>query len=134
MEPEIEPQNVYDDPQFSAGYSRLDRFQSGWGGGMEHESFLQLLGDVSGRRVLDLGCGGGQLAFHLAEAGASEVVGIDASARMLEVARTQFAHTRVIYRQAAMEEAEFSIREFDVVVSSLAFHYVQDYGGLMRPP
>lgn len=126
------PQNIYDDPQFFAGYSQMDRFKSGWGRAMEHSSFLELLGDVSGRRVLDLGCGAGQLAFYLADAGAAEVIGIDASERMLDVARAQWAHPRVSYRRESMEDAGFSPGAFDLVVSSLALHYVRDYASLVR--
>ena len=125
------PQNIYDDPQFFAGYTQLDRFKAGWGRAMEHPDFLRLLGDVSGRQILDLGCGGGQLAFYLAELGAANVIGIDASERMLEVARNQWAHPRVSYRQMTMEDADFSAGTFDVVVSSLALHYVRDYAGLV---
>ncbi len=125
------PQNVYDNTQFFAGYSQLERFTSGWGRGMEHAAFLDLVGDVSGRRVLDLGCGGGQLAFYLAETGAESVVGVDASERMLEVARASRAHPRVTYRREAMEDADFPPGAFDLVVSSLALHYVRDYAGLI---
>jgi 2-polyprenyl-3-methyl-5-hydroxy-6-metoxy-1,4-benzoquinol methylase len=98
---------------------------------MEHSDFVDLLGDVSGRRVLDLGCGAGQLALYLAEAGAAEVMGIDASQRMLDVARTRRAHPRISYRQTSMEDADFSAGAFDLVVSSLALHYVHDYAGLV---
>ena len=92
-----DPQNVYDDPRFFAGYAAMDRSRAEWGAAMEHESFLELLGDVAGLRVLDLGCGGGQLALHLAEAGAAEVVATDASERMLEVARTKrFTQARLL--------------------------------------
>lgn len=131
LERDDRPQNIYDDPQFFAGYSNMDRFKSGWGRAMEHGSIAALSGDVSGRRVLDLGCGGGQLAFYLAEAGAAEVVGIDASERMLDVARARWAHPRVSYRRESMEDADFSPGAFDLVVSSLALHYVRDYAGLV---
>ena len=56
-----------------------------------------------GHHVLDLGCGAGQLAHHLATRGAAEVVGVDLSERMLERARVEWAHTRVTYRREAME-------------------------------
>ncbi|MCL5994999.1 MAG: methyltransferase domain-containing protein [Chloroflexi bacterium] len=131
MENDNRPQNIYDDPQFFEGYSQMERFQSGWGLAMEHSSFVELVGDVSGRRVLDLGCGAGQLAFYLAEAGAAEVIGIDASERMLDVARAQWTHPRISYRQASMEDAGFPSEAFDLVVSSLALHYVRDYAGLV---
>ena len=125
------PQNIYDDPQFFAGYSKLNRFQHGWGSAMEHRTFVELLGDVQGKRMLDLGCGGGHLAFYLAEAGAAEVIGIDLSAQMLDIARTQHAHPRISYRQMSMEQADFPSASFDLVVSSLALHYVNDYAGLV---
>lgn len=131
MDQNNRPQNIYDNPRFFAGYSQMDRFKSGWGRAMEHSSFLELLGDVSGQRVLDLGCGGGQLTFYLADAGAAEVIGIDASERMLDVARAQWAHPRVSYRREAMEDADFSPGAFDLVVSSLALHYVRDYAELV---
>jgi SAM-dependent methyltransferase len=126
------PRNVYDDPHFLAGYSQMDRFRYGWGGGMEHRAFSALVGSVAGRRVLDLGCGAGHLAFYLAEAGAATVVGIDASERMLAVARSRWAHPHVRYEHLAMEDAEFGSGAFDVVVSSLALHYVRDYAQLVR--
>jgi 2-polyprenyl-3-methyl-5-hydroxy-6-metoxy-1,4-benzoquinol methylase len=87
---------------------------------------------VRGRRVLDLGCGAGQLALHLARAGAAEVVGVDLSERMLALARAERAHPRVTYERAALEEVRFASGRFDLVVSSLALHYVEDYAGLIR--
>lgn len=127
-----EPQNVYDDPDFFADYSTMERFGAGWVEAGERPDFLRLLPDATRLRVLDLGCGAGQLAHHLAEAGAAEVIGVDISERMLEVARVQFAHPRVTYRRAAMEELEFPEARFELVVSSLAFHYVADYAALAR--
>lgn len=131
MEEDDRPQNVYDDPQFFSGYAQMDRFTAEWGAAMEHADLLGLVGDVGGHRVLDLGCGAGQLAFHIARAGAEEVVAIDASERMLEVARSRRAHRRVSYRLGTMEEASFDAGSFDTVVSSLALHYVRDYAGLV---
>jgi 2-polyprenyl-3-methyl-5-hydroxy-6-metoxy-1,4-benzoquinol methylase len=128
----VDPQNVYDDPDFFAGYSRLERFGAGWQRAMEHEDLLALLPPVDGRRMLDLGCGAGQLAHHLATAGAAEVVGVDVSERMLALARAEWAHPRVTYVRASIEDATFPSDRFDLIVSSLALHYVEDYAGLMR--
>jgi SAM-dependent methyltransferase len=125
------PQNIYDDPEFFAGYSRLERFGAGWTQAAEHAHFMQLLPALEGRRVLDLGCGMGQLAVHLAEAGAAEVIGVDISERMLALAAAH-AHPRVTYLRDAIERVTFSADRFDLVVSSLAFHYVEDYAGLVR--
>ena len=127
----MEPQNIYDDPNFFAGYSTLERFGAGWERAMEHADLLALLPDVDGRRVLDLGCGAGQLAHHLATRGAAEVVGVDLSERMLALARAEWAHQRVTYSRVAVEEIAFPPARFDLVVSSLVLHYVDDYQGLI---
>ena len=132
MTSEPPPQNVYDDPDFFAGYSRLERFGEGWTKAFEYPSIMALLPDVAGRRVLDLGCGAGQLAHHLATRGAADVVGVDISERMLGLARAERSHSRVSYVRASMEEVAFPPGRFDLVVSSLAVHYVADYTGLMR--
>ena len=125
------PQNVYDDAAFFAGYSTLERFGAGWERAAEHADLLALLPAVDGRRVLDLGCGAGQLSRHLATTGAAEVVGIDVSERMLALAHAEWAHPRVTYLRGAIEEAKFPAGRFDLVVSSLALHYVDDYRGLV---
>jgi len=128
----VPPQNIYDDPDFFAGYSTLERFGAGWQRAMEHADLLALLPAVDGRRVLDLGCGAGQLAHHLATAGAAEVVGVDVSERMLALARADWAHPRVTYVHASIEDAAFPRERFDLVVSSLALHYVEDYAGAVQ--
>src|SRR5262249_12082791 len=125
-------QTIYDDPAFFAGYSRLERFGAGWQRAVEHADLMALLPGVEGRRVLDLGCGTGQLARHLAEVGAAEVIGVDVSERMLEVARTECAHPRVLYRRESVDALTFVPARFELVVSSLVLHYLDDYAGLMR--
>ena len=127
-----EPQNIYDDPRFFAGYSTLERFGAGWTGALEQPLFLGLLPEVAGARVLDLGCGAGQLSYHLAQSGAAEVIGVDVSETMLGLARAERSHPRVTFSVAAMESLRFPAERFDLVVSSLALHYVADYVGLVR--
>jgi SAM-dependent methyltransferase len=125
------PQNIYDDAGFFAGYATLERFGAGWERAVEQPDFLALLPEVRGRRALDLGCGAGQLAHFLAAAGAAAVLGVDVSERMLDLARAEWAHPRVTYRLEPMEGLAFPDASFDLVVSSLAFHYVRDYRGLV---
>ncbi len=126
------PQNIYDDPAFFAGYATLERFGAGWDRAAELADLLALLPEIDGRRVLDLGCGAGQLARHLATMGAAEVVGVDVSERMLALARAEWAHPRVTYQRASIEEVAFPGARFELVTSSLALHYVDDYAGLAR--
>src|SRR5918911_1466905 len=126
------PQNIYDDPEFFSGYARLPRFGTGWSEAFEHADFMALLPEVRGSRVLDLGCGAGQLSRYLAEAGAAEVIGVDVSERMLDLARSEAHHPHVSYRQAPIEDLSFPADRFELVVSSLALHYLEDYRGLVR--
>ena len=132
MSQRFQPQNVYDDADFFAAYSKLARFGKEFGAAFEHGAFISLLPDVSDLRVLDLGCGAGQLSHFLAERGAAAVTGVDVSERMLELARRDWSHPRVTFVQGSIEEAEFPPRSFDLVVSSLASHYVDDYRGLVQ--
>jgi SAM-dependent methyltransferase len=61
-----------------------------WGIWQVPDSEVGAFGDVSGLRVLDLGCGGGQLLVKLAQSGA-EVTGLDVSERQLDHARRGLA-------------------------------------------
>jgi SAM-dependent methyltransferase len=63
-----------------------------------HDFFVDRI--RSGERVLDVGCGKGELAYDVAERTGATVIAIDASPWMLEFARGRFSHSRVTYVQA----------------------------------
>jgi trans-aconitate 2-methyltransferase len=86
------------------------------------ENLIELLDPKPGERILDLGCGTGQLTQKIAERGA-EVVGLDASPEMIGQARQNFPSLRFVLQDAtAMTFAE----EFDAVFSNAALHWVLD--------
>ena len=80
---------------------------------------------------IDLGCGDGQLCRELAAGGAGRVLGLDPSARMLQLAATRTAGPAIRYVRAFAEDACLAAGCADLVVSSLAFHYVADLPGLL---
>ncbi len=86
---------------------------------IEQRAVLRLCGDLSGRRILDLGCGDGAYALLAAEHGASFVVGLDISSGMLKAARsrasTDTAHVR--WCQASVGALPFAPGAFDLVVA-----------------
>ena len=124
-------ENRYDDPVFFEKYARMARSRKGLAGAGEWQTLKALLPDFAGRRVVDLGCGYGWHCAWAAEHGARSVLGVDVSARMLEVARERNAAPCIEYRRCAMEDLELPEGCADVVLSSLALHYVRDYEALM---
>jgi 2-polyprenyl-6-hydroxyphenyl methylase/3-demethylubiquinone-9 3-methyltransferase len=86
--------------------------------------YLQQLGDVAGRRVLDAGCGGGLVAHELAAAGA-EVVGVDRSLGSLGVAR-RATPARFHPAQARLERLPFPDASFDAVVAADVLEHLPD--------
>jgi ubiquinone/menaquinone biosynthesis C-methylase UbiE len=81
------------------------------------------LGDLRGRRVLDVGCGTGRLAAALAERAAARVWGVDGSAEMVAVARETLP-AGVGVRQGDAERLPFRDGWFDRVTMSLVLHLV----------
>jgi SAM-dependent methyltransferase len=120
-------QNIYDDPQFFAGYSKLRRHESGLNLAVDQPAMRSLIPSLANKRVLDLGCGFGKMCRYAIEQGAASVVGVDISTRMLAKAREETADARISYIQAALEDLNFAPASFEIVVSSLAIHYVERY-------
>lgn len=130
-------ENIYDDPSFFQKYSEMTRSREGLAGAGEWETLESVLPPVEGRRVLDLGCGYGWHCIWAVENGAESVLGVDLSARMLEVARGKIAgdarlSARIEYRHGAIESLEFPENSFDLVLSSLSLHYVADYPAVVE--
>ena len=125
-------ENKYDDDIFFQKYSQMSRSQQGLAGAGEWETLRKLLPDFKDKRVLDLGCGYGWHCIYAMEHGASSVVGVDISHKMLEVAKEKTHFPQVEYKCCAIEDVEFPEESFDVILSSLAFHYVADYEILVK--
>ncbi|MDO4326788.1 MAG: class I SAM-dependent methyltransferase [bacterium] len=123
-------ENKYDEEVFFKKYSEMGRSKNGLKGAGEWSELQKMLPDFTGKRVLDLGCGYGWHCKYAAEHGATSVLGIDISHRMLKRAEEINADEKIIYQCAAMEDLIVPIHSFDVVLSSLAFHYVKDFSML----
>ena len=124
-------QNIYDNPEFFEGYSRLGRSVEGLEGAAEWPALRALLPELRGRKVLDLGCGFGWFCRWAREQRAAEVFGIDVSENMLARARSTTADAAITYLRADMEHLDLPEAAFDLVYSSLALHYIADLTGLM---
>lgn len=123
--------NIYDDPEFFAGYSRLPRSVEGLDAAAEWPMIQTMLPPLRGLRVVDLGCGFGWFCRWARVQGAASVVGIDVSTNMLARATADTTDPGITYRQADLDGLELPTSEFDVAYTSLTLHYLADLDGLM---
>jgi SAM-dependent methyltransferase len=94
-----------------------------------HDFFVERI--RPGERVLDVGCGKGELAYDLAERAGARVLAIDASPWMLEFARKRFSHPRVTYVQG--DAAEYTPDEpVDVAILSNVLEHIGPRVDLLR--
>ncbi|GMA16547.1 class I SAM-dependent methyltransferase [Deinococcus metallilatus] len=124
-------QNIYDQPEFFEGYSRLRRSLRGLEGAPEWASLRALLPPLAGLRVLDLGCGFGWFCRYARQQGAREVVGLDLSEKMLARARALTSDRAVTYLRADLEDVHLPEAGFGLVYSSLALHYIEHLPALL---
>lgn len=106
------------DPQ---AYSRNGAFVHQLAGGV-----LELLAAQPSERILDLGCGDGQLTQRIAAAGAA-VTGVDASADMARVARS----AGITVDEANAEALPYADASFDAVFSNAALHWVRNQDAML---
>jgi trans-aconitate methyltransferase len=105
----------------AAQYAQTGRFVADLAGGV-----FDLLQPQPGERILDLGCGDGALTEKIAASGAA-VTGVDASASMIEAAKSRGLSARVLSAEALDYEGEF-----DAVFSNAALHWMRDQDAVLR--
>ena len=123
--------------EFASDYQRnaqLVTDTAQYGPDIPTEADLRLLGELKGKRVLELGCGGAQCSIAFARAGAT-AIGVDLSAAMLSEGRRmcEQAEVKVELRLGDMADLAFLRADsIDVVFSAYAFQYVQDLNRVFR--
>jgi ubiquinone/menaquinone biosynthesis C-methylase UbiE len=103
--------------------------------------FLKFIGDIKGKKVLDVGCGEGYSTRIFAQHGA-HVTGVDFSGIMIKLAREQEERELlgITYEVASWEQLPFNAASFDVVLSTMALmdgpgyeQAVQEFYRVLRP-
>jgi ubiquinone biosynthesis O-methyltransferase len=94
---------------------------------LERRLILDLIGDVRDRCILDVGCGDGDLAVDLAKRGA-RVIGVDASAIMIEAAMKRASRERVDvdFRIGTAQDLPIPPEQIDVVVAVTILCFVEN--------
>ena len=125
-------QNIYDDPEFFAGYSKLRRSVHGLDGAPEWPAIRALLPDFDGKRIVDLGCGFGWFSRWAKQHGAAHILGLDLSRNMIARAKADTSDPDIEYAIADLNRLDLPEASFDFAYSSLAFHYIRDFDRLVR--
>ena len=99
---------------------------------VEQFTFLNLVGDVTGKSILDLACGEGFYTRRLKQRGASRAVGVDLSPKMIELARAEETRRPQGVEYVVADAAQVKLGEtFDLVVASYLLNYAQTAAELL---
>jgi SAM-dependent methyltransferase len=124
--------SFYDDDGVFATYMRHRAGDENPNDTLEKPDLLELIGEVAGLRILDLGCGNAEIGRELLAAGAASYLGVEPSKNMLGEARRTLAGTAGQAVAATIEAWEYLPSAFDLVISRLALHYVEDVATTFR--
>ena len=91
-----------------------DKFKSE----IDNPAFIKLLGNLNGKRVLDIGCGGGYFVKKLTDLGA-KAVGLDGSANMIDEAKKNYPECTFVISDLTKQELPFSEAEIDIVTGKM---------------
>jgi ubiquinone/menaquinone biosynthesis C-methylase UbiE len=123
--------------RYAAAYQSGAQLSTGtahYGPDIPTEAELRLLGDLKGKRVLELGCGGAQSAISFVKQGAT-AIGVDFSAEQLAFARRlcEREEVRVELRHGDLADLAFLRADsIDLVFSAYTFGYVEDLNRVFR--
>ena len=97
---------------------------------LEKPVILELVGDLTRRRILDLGCGDGAFGREALSKGCRSYLGVEGSQNMVRAAEQTLTDTSGAVVHAAIEEWTYPVEAFDLVLSRLVFHYIEDVNSL----
>ncbi|MDR7928300.1 class I SAM-dependent methyltransferase [Acidithiobacillus thiooxidans] len=122
----LEGPSFYDDATIFQNYMKRRERTDTPNDTLELPVVEELLGNVVGQDILDLGCGDGRFGLNLLKAGASSYRGIDGSENMVRVAQANLAGTAGTVSKGALEELRLPPEAFSRVCARLVLHYLQD--------
>lgn len=87
---------------------------------------MEMLGNLENAHILDLGCGDGRFGLEVMALGAASYLGLEGSKNMYERAERNLLASPGKVELANIEEWKYPERSFDIVVSRLVLHYIDD--------
>jgi len=120
------PEFYDDDAVFSTYMSRRDGRPDNPNDFLEKPVIDELVGRLDNLRILDLGCGDARYGREALQLGCQSYLGIDGSQNMVNLAQEQLAGTAGKAERATIEDWPYPTAQFDLVLSRLALHYIED--------
>ena len=99
---------------------------------LEKPVIFELVGELTDRRILDLGCGDAGFGREALAAGCQAYVGVEGSRNMVQAARKNLAGTDGQVVHATVETWEYPAEAFELVVSRLVLHYIEGVDSVFR--
>ena len=129
---EYKSYTVYDNDEFFERYNQKRNKGDAPNELIEQPIFDELIGEVNGKQILDLGCGNGKYGVELLKRGAKYYHGIEGSEKMAKLAKENLNLKNSRLEKGDIEKIEFEKSHYDLVISRLVFHYIEDVGTLLK--
>lgn len=117
--------DVYNNEAFFEQYIKRRYRENSPNESIEKPAFFQLIGDVKGKQILDLGCGDAKFGEELLEIGCHSYTGIEGSKLMYEKAVKQLETKNGTVHCINLKDYTYPPSTFDLVTSRLALHYIE---------
>ena len=124
--------NVYDTSVFFEEYQAMRGNEINANNLIEVPIMKEMLPDLKDKSILDLGCGAGDMDTYFIKNGAKNVLATDISENMIKTAKQVNGNINIEYKVLKMEDLHTINNNFDIVYSSLAFHYIDDFDKLLK--
>lgn len=127
-------QNIYDNDEFFKAYNNMREEEGKKSANdlIEMPTIYSMLPNLKKKVVLDLGCGSGNNCKKAIELGAKYALGTDILNKMIALANESNDNNNIEYKVMSMEDIDKISEKFDVIISSLAVHYVKDYEKIVK--
>ncbi|WJM08221.1 class I SAM-dependent methyltransferase [Paenibacillus sp. PK1-4R] len=124
----------YDNEENFEKYMERRKWQENANDTLEKPVMLELIGDVAGKNILDLGCGDARFAAELlsGEREGTTYTGVEGSLNMVRAANESVKGTNAQIEQAFMEDWTYPAGTYDLVISRLSVHYIEDVESLFH--
>src|SRR5581483_7079598 len=113
-------------------YAELYDRNMGKNGDIFHQEIIdpalfEIIGNFDGTTVLDAGCGNGYLTYYISNLGATNVIGIDGSPKLIQIASTNLSNPKIQFQSADLTQT-WPLKDgtIDIIVANMVLQYISD--------